>query len=160
MTTDIPDAVRSDDIDDATVALTVLVDAEPERAFAAFVDPTHLAAWFWPERLNTRYETDAVTGGRYTILSETGDMAVSGTYLEVTPPRRLVMTWTWDGETTSTEVLVEIREAGDGSEVRVTHGGNPSVEGRAMHRQGWTDCLERLAAHLRSGDTPPTTAVE
>lgn len=160
MTTDSGTFVRADDVDDATVALSVHVDAVPGRVFAAFTDPAQLVAWFWPERLATRYETDVRDGGTFTILSETGGMGVRGTYLEVTPPRRLVLTWLWDGERTASEVLVEISEAGAGSEVVLTHGGNPTVEARDLHRQGWIDCLGRLADHFGAGRVAPTAPVE
>ncbi len=80
-----------------------------------------------------------------------GDRWVGGEYTEVTPPERLVFTWSWEGDYTAdspeTLVTVEFRNLGDMTEVALTHERFGSVESRDHHRHGWSsslDCLEQV----------------
>ncbi|HET6212927.1 MAG TPA: SRPBCC domain-containing protein, partial [Micromonosporaceae bacterium] len=82
------------------------------------------------------------------------DMAVSGEYLEVDAPRRLVFTWQWAGEDERTTVTVEIGAAGAGSELVLVHDRFASQAACDEHAQGWNDCLDRLPTWLSA----PTVA--
>ena len=79
-----------------------------------------------------------------------GDRWVGGEYSEVTPPERLVFTWSWEGDDTAdspeTLVTIEFRDLGDMTEVVLTHERFLSVESRDQHQHGWTStfvCLEQ-----------------
>ena len=106
---------------DRSVELSVHLDAAPEQVWAAVTDERALAEWFWPPRLRPRITADPRPGGRYRISAGAMDMAVSGRYLEVTPPRRLVLSWRWDGD--DRESLVTITVSGDasGTDLDVRH---------------------------------------
>ncbi|HEY7605879.1 MAG TPA: SRPBCC domain-containing protein, partial [Actinomycetes bacterium] len=111
-------------------------------------DPAALAAWFWPMRLAPTAEVDPEAGGRYRIASPPAGMAVSGRFVELEAPRRLVCTWGWEGEDTQTLVTVELAPAGDGTRLDLVHEGFTGERARDDHVQGWTHCLDRLPGWL------------
>jgi uncharacterized protein YndB with AHSA1/START domain len=80
--------------------------------------------------------------------------AGSGVYVEVTPGRRLVFTWTWEGHQGhggSQLVEVEFDEQGDGTTtVVVTNRGLPDKESEESHRHGWEGSLANLDRLLSS----------
>lgn len=123
-------------MDDLTLQLSRTVDAPRERVFGDWTRPEK---WFWPTRINPSYAVDLRPGGRFRISSDV--VTVSGEYVEVTAPERLVFTWHWEGEPLETLVTVDFVGA---TELRVTHEGHETTEQRDNHEQGWTDCLDRL----------------
>ena len=130
-----------------TTELTVrrTLSAPAERVWRALTEPKALAAWFWPERFGTTTEIDLRPGGRYRITG--GGMTVTGEYVEVDPVTRLVYTWRWDGEVHDSLVTVTLSEIGDGTDLLVVHERLPEAE-VDNHAKGWSDCLDRLPAHL------------
>ena len=82
-------------------------------------------------------------------LSEDED-TVTGEYLEVSPPERLVYTWMWEGEaeimsgSEGTTVIVEFLGEGDTTQVTVTQDGFADDRIAGLHREGWTGCLDNL----------------
>ena len=115
-----------------------------ERVWHAFTDPTALASWLWPERFATTAEVDLRVGGRYRIEGPGAGMAVSGEYVAVEPPRRLVFTWRWEGEPEETLVTVELTPTGATTELVLVHERFADDARRDEHAQGWSDCLDRL----------------
>ena len=99
-------------------------------------------------------EVDARPGGSYRLAMRDPDggetHTLVGEYREVTPPERLVYTWTWESNvgamsgSENTLVEVDFREDGDSTEVVVTHSGFATPELRDMHAQGWNGCLDNL----------------
>jgi uncharacterized protein YndB with AHSA1/START domain len=82
-------------------------------------------------------------------------MAVSGEYVTVEPPHKLVFIWTWegeDGEDTETQVTVELSPTDDGTELSLRHerfgDSEAGREQRDQHAQGWHDCFDRLPGRL------------
>jgi uncharacterized protein YndB with AHSA1/START domain len=123
-----------------------------DRVWRAMTDPAALAAWFWPQRFNPSAEVDLRVGGRYRIDGPAVGMAVSGEYVAVEPPHRLVFTWTWDGEDAETLVTVELAATAEGTELSLRHerfgAGEAGEAARDSHAQGWHDCLDRLPGWL------------
>lgn len=69
------------------------IEATPAQVFPYFVDPGKLLAW-----KAVSAEAEARPGGRFRMdVTGRGDVAV-GSYLEVSPPHRVVFTWSWEGE--------------------------------------------------------------
>ena len=129
------------DVETEVLQHEIRIDARPETVFQYFTDPTRMIEW------KGRSATlDPRPGGAYRV--EINDVAtVSGEYLEVEPPSRVVFTWGWEGnpvEPGSTTVEVELVPDGQGTLVRLTHRGLPPGE-RDAHRTGWTHYLGRLA---------------
>lgn len=130
-------------------------DLAPERVFAAFTDPALLQRWFSPG-VDVRMEVlahDLRVGGRYRFRYTEQDGTVSvvaGAFCEITAPRRLVFTWSWEEPDPhagiETLVTVEIADGAPGTEVTVTHERFPDEESRARHQQGWRTTLARMPA--------------
>jgi uncharacterized protein YndB with AHSA1/START domain len=130
--------------------------APRERVFDAWTNPDVLRRWWaaQPNMDTPTAETDVRPGGRYKLAmrdTETGEVhTLVGEYREVTPPERLVYTWTWESNvgamSGSEDTLVEVDfvEAGDATEVTVTHSGFASADIRDLHAHGWNGCLDNL----------------
>ena len=143
--TEAPPAVRA----------TRTIKASRQRVFRAWTDPELLMRWFVEadHEMQVR-ELDLRPGGRYVLEGKIQDKpwAIRGIYKEVTPPSRLVYTWSWNndaklGEPTGDDslVTVDFRERGPGeTEVVVTHEKLATEKARAEHQAGWIGCLERL----------------
>jgi uncharacterized protein YndB with AHSA1/START domain len=129
-----------------TMSRTVAVPAE--RVWRALTDPAALAAWFWPRRFDPTAEVDLRVGGRYRIDGPAVGMAVSGEYVTVEPPHKLVFTWRWDGEAEETLVTIELTPVAAGTELALRHERFGDDASRDNHSQGWHDCLDRLPDYL------------
>ncbi len=130
--------------DDTTAVVTATVARAPVEIWRDLTEAERLARWYWPARLESTYAVNPVVGGTWRVRSDVIDLGSTATFLEVVPSERLVASWQWDGEHSSSEVSVVLAGADGGTIVTVTHGANPSTDARDLHRQGWTDCLTRL----------------
>jgi uncharacterized protein YndB with AHSA1/START domain len=83
----------------------------------------------------------------------------AGEYIGVTPPRRVVFTWGWEGDPEvppgSTTVEIDLQADGDGTTLRLRHSGLPTSEQMASHRAGWDLFGSRLAAIVAGRDPGP-----
>ncbi|HEY7175786.1 MAG TPA: SRPBCC family protein [Micromonosporaceae bacterium] len=131
-----------------TVHITRTLSAPVDRVWTAFADADALASWFWPPRLAPKVAADVRVGGEFRIDATAGGFAASGTYQEVVPPTRLVMTWRWDGEDVDSLVTIELTARGDVTDLDLRHERLPSEQSRDEHAQGWNDCLDRLPGWL------------
>ena len=126
------------------------VAADPARVHAAWTDPAELARWWWPQLPGTTYDVDAREGGDYRIRADQVGFGVHGRFVAVEPPDRLELTWTWeDGDVDGPPERVEVSFAAHDGGTRVVvrhHLATP--EAGEDYRQGWTDCLVRLADHV------------
>ena len=138
-----------------------------ERTFAAPAQAV-FDAWTSVEALRRWYppgadwdtpvaEVDLRVGGRLRLVlrSPTGEeFGGGGEYREITPPTRLVFTWTWDrpdaGDGTQL-VEVDFSEQPDGTtKVVMINRGLLDDATRESHREGWEgsfDNLDRVLAH-------------
>jgi uncharacterized protein YndB with AHSA1/START domain len=131
--------------------ITRILSAPPERVWHAFTDPADLTAWFWPH-LAATVVTDPQVGGRFRIDATRGpqaDFGITGEYVAVEPPHRLVFTWRWHGEAEETMVTIELAGTDDGkTTMRLVHERFADPSDRDAHAQGWHDCLDRLPTVL------------
>ena len=136
-----------------SLTLVRRIRATPARVYDAWTRPEQLLRWFGPDAGPVvSAETDVRPGGRFRIVFRTLDGEqhdCRGTYREVEAERRLVFTWQWvtfpDRESL---VTVELRPAGDGTEVTLTHDRFFDEAVRDAHRQGWGGALDKLQALL------------
>jgi uncharacterized protein YndB with AHSA1/START domain len=138
-----------------TLRLEKILAAPPERAFAACVDPDVLAEWWGPAGFTIpSVRLEARAGGRYRITMQPpeGDaFHLRGEFREVEAPRRLSYTFVWEEpDPDDQETVVTLRFEPDGPGTRVTLDQGPfKTEARyELHRQGWTETLERLERAL------------
>ena len=127
------------------------IAASPETVFGYFTDPAKMVQW-----MGTEATLDPRPGGACRI-NPAGHAVMSGEYVEVDPPRRIVFTWGWETELLqtppqSTIVEVSLTAQGDDTVVRLTHRRLHS-DAVAFHRAGWEHYLPRLAA-AAAGDEP------
>ena len=138
---------------ETTLRIERLIDAPIETVFRAWTTRDALEAWYRdrPEDVVRVVELDVRDGGRYRIEFGPEGQAPyveTGTYVEVDPPRRLVMTETLDGpdgtQWSDTTVTVAL-EAQDGkTHVLLVHENFPSTERRNDAAGGWPGFLDRI----------------
>jgi uncharacterized protein YndB with AHSA1/START domain len=114
----------------------------PERVWRALTDPAELGVWLMP--------TDfvALAGYRFTFDARPDLGIIDGEVLEVEPPRMLRCRWS--GIFGQTVVTFTLAPDGDGTRLRVTHGGwdGPGLDHRGGFDGGWLDKLTKDLAAL------------
>lgn len=125
-----------------------VLPAGQAQLFQAFSDAAVMARWWWP---GCTAEIDCRPGGTFRLSAPApggGHWVVSGGYVEVEPPRRLVYTFDWEyGNDSIPSGLVFIdleREGPAATAVTVMHSGFDEAAVRDEHEQGWLNCLDRL----------------
>lgn len=136
-----------------TLEVSLHIAARPETVFPYFTDPTRYVQW-----MGTEADLDAVPGGAYHVRMRAG-LEVSGEFLEVDPPRRIIFTWGWVQDPAvppgSTRVVVTFEPEGLGTRVVLQHHGLPDDAQRQHHSDGWEVYLARLELRLAGGDPGP-----
>lgn len=144
-----------------------LVDAPPDRVYAALVDPDALVAWLPPEGMSARFEHfDARPGGSYRLVLTYAEGAggagkttadsdvVEARFVELVPGARVVqdvdfvaddprhagtMTMTW-----------ELTPVGQGTRVDIRADNVPPGISADDHAVGLASSLANLADHLEA----------
>lgn len=128
---------------DGVIERELRIAARPETVFAFWTDPAKMAQWMGRDvRLDPR------PGGAFRVDYNGSDIA-SGTFLEVEPPVRLVLTWGWEapGDPTppgASTVEVTLVADGDGTILWLRHSGL-DLEAVTGHAEGWDQFLPGLA---------------
>lgn len=133
---------------DREVVVTRTFDAPPHIVFAAWSDPALFRRWWVPQSLGMTLhscEMDVRTGGRYHLGFGDG-MDFFGTYLEVTPPSRIVWTNDEGGDdgSVTTVTLTEV----DGKTLLVLTERYPSKAALDADGGGATDAMHETFAQL------------
>ena len=127
-----------------SVTIERIIPASRERVWKALTSE-ELAGWFWPPRFGTTAQLDVRIGGAYRIDARGAGMAVSGVFVAVEEPERLVQTWRWDGEDAETLVTFTLAETSEGTTaLTIVHENFADEQSCTLHTQGWNDCLDRL----------------
>jgi len=135
---------------DEWVRVRRVIRAPREAVFAAWTDPASMRLWLAPYSLTVgEVKADLRVGGSYSLVMRRDgeDLPHTGVYREITPPERLVFTWSSFGtQHRETLVTIELSEHRDGTELVLTHERLPSAEAAKRHEAGWTSIFEKLAA--------------
>lgn len=141
--------------------LNCSLDAPGDRIFSMLTEPVELAKWWGPRGFTTpEIELDLRVGGAFRFSMKPPDGALfhlSGEFLEIRRPSRLVYTFAWeeptpdDRDTVVTLSLEALGDATDATEVSLSQGLFATEERLALHRSGWTDGFERLREVVESG---------
>jgi len=134
-----------------------VLDAPIERVFAAFTEPTELARWWGPRGFTTpEIDLELRVGGSYRFTMQPPEGApfhLSGDFVGLERPSSLTFTFCWDEpdpDDRETVVALSLRSADGATIVSLSHG-EFATEGRLeLHRSGWTESFEKLAAVLRA----------
>ena len=143
----------------APLAITLrrTIPARRGEVFRAWTDPAELKRWWArPGFTVVDAQVDLRIGGGFRIDTRpaVGNVfSVFGSYREVRPPERLVYTWAWQGtrmDGIETLVTVDFREAGQDTEVLLTHEGFDTQGDHTAHRDAWIGCFDRLSQAISS----------
>jgi uncharacterized protein YndB with AHSA1/START domain len=125
----------------------IRIEAPAALVFDMLTDPDLLTEWMAREAA-----VDCRRGGEFRWVYENGDV-VLGRFVEIDPPRRLVLAYGWELPTSraippgSTRVEITLVETEGATELRLVHLGLPTAEVES-HRGGWVYFLDRLAAGI------------
>jgi uncharacterized protein YndB with AHSA1/START domain len=133
------------------ITASVHIDAPPERVYEYFTRPEAIISWMGEYAL-----LEAEPGGQF-VLDIKG-APVRGRFLELDPPRRLLISWGYagSGHLPPGASTVEVRLTADrgGTRVELQHRDLPPDE-RPGHASGWTHYLARLEIAAPGGDPGP-----
>jgi uncharacterized protein YndB with AHSA1/START domain len=129
-------------------ATSVEIEAPPEVVFRHLVTPEGMTAW-----MGEHAELEARPGGAFAV--DVGGYLFRGEFLEVDPPRRVVVSWGLAGNADlpagSSRVEFELERRTGGTLLRLRHTGLPEPMA-ATHRRGWTHYLSRLVRAATGAD--------
>ena len=130
--------------------------APRERVFAAWTERELVARWFGPETVKCEvHKWDARPGGVYSLTMHHADgeeTPLSGVFQEISPPERLVYSWTWGGSGgmagRETLLTLEFEDAGDETVLHLSHSLLPDKDWAEKHSMGWGSSFNSLDAAL------------
>jgi uncharacterized protein YndB with AHSA1/START domain len=130
---------------------SIHVAADPDQVFEYFTRPDAIVRWMGDYAV-----LDPQPGGEFTL--DINGVPVRGRYLELEPPRRLVISWGHAGSEQlppgASTVEVTLTREGGGTTVSVVHRGLPELEAR-QHAMGWPHFLGRLSLAGTGADPGP-----
>ena len=135
-----------------SLTLTREFSVDPETLFSYLTEPSHLVHWFAPtDDLTTEvHDLDLSVGGTYRVSmldpANEQSFTVSGKYIEIDRPKRLVFSWHWESKDSDevSRVTFEIHPTTSGSRLELCHDQFDGQESADKHNQGWNGCLDRL----------------
>ncbi len=140
--------------DPQVLTITRILVANRQAVFDAWTSVDSVQHWMCPEAASVPLaEMDVRVGGSFRVemLIEGERLVHTGVYREISPPERLVFTWTSQyTQHRDTLVTVELRALGDTTELRLTQALLPDEMAVHRHTRGWTRIMEHLASHIQA----------
>jgi uncharacterized protein YndB with AHSA1/START domain len=134
-----------------TLRLREVIPAPRESVWKGLTDPELLSRWWGPHGFTSpSIEQDLRVGGRYRIAMQPPEgepFHLSGEFRELDPPARLAYTFVWEPpnpDDQETVAALSLTDRGDSTELALEQGPFATEERRALHRDGWTESLEKL----------------
>jgi uncharacterized protein YndB with AHSA1/START domain len=135
-------------VDADPINASVVIDAEPDEIFEYFLRADAIVEW-----MGERASLDPRPGGEFSV--DVQGTAVRGRYIEIEPPRRLLISWGFEGSRSlppgASTVEVRLTAEDGGTRVEIVHRGLPAPEA-VEHGTGWRyylNCLDRIFANER-----------
>ena len=158
--------------DQNTIMGEIFIAAPPARVFEAITDPTQMQQWWGQQGIHRilEWKADVRPGGKWSTTGKHADgtpFTIKGEYLEVEPPRLLVLTWLpswlgplktvlrWELEPRTVHGLHPTgpRKAGTGTLLKMRHEGFAGSSHVAGHGEGWKRVLGWLQGFMERGET-------
>jgi uncharacterized protein YndB with AHSA1/START domain len=137
------------------------IAARPAIVFEAITTAEGVATWWGPDDLPVLgAEMDPRVGGAYRVRFRTLDgreHEACGEFLEVVPPRRVVMSWRFtlggepDEEGRTSRIQFELAPTAEGTELTFTQAGLATENSERSHAGGWSGAFDKLVR--RAGRT-------
>lgn len=141
-----------------SLSLVRQIRARPQVVFDAVTTPSGIARWWGPDAGPVLVaETDPRVGGRYRVRFRKLDRSeheISGEFLEIVRPERLVMSWRWkDRAADAGESRVEftLKAVPEGTDLTFVHSQLQDDETCRNHEAGWMGALDKLKANFAAG---------
>ena len=119
---------------------SITIDAPPDVVFAHLVDPLRMVRW-----MGQWADLNPVPGGGFAV--DVNGVPFRGNYLEVDPPRRVVVSWGMAGSDDlppgTSRVEFTLKPKAKGTLLELLHTGLPESRART-HGAGWAHYLARL----------------
>ena len=124
--------------------------AGAEQIFDLWTKPDLMVRWMspYPGAVDCKASCDLRPGGAFSLVmsSKESSREVSGTYVQVDRPRKLVFTWIGPlTNNVNTLVTVELNPDGDETDLVLTHERLPTPAMHEGHTRGWGIILDHLA---------------
>lgn len=123
------------------------------RLYECFADAALLAKWWGPRGFtipSIEFTPSAGAGYRIEMQPQGGEaFELRGTFRTVEAPSRLAFSFEWvppDPDDQETLAELSFEEVDDSTELRLRQGPFKTESRRALHRDGWGESLDRLAA--------------
>lgn len=150
------DVASAHDSQGASLVLNRTLDAPRDLIFEVWSHPKHIVNWWGPNDFKLPFcEMDFRIGGAYRFCMrspEGEDHWVAGVYREIDEPRKIAFTWiredTAGRALCDTLVTIELEDLGGRTKFTLTQSGFDSVSYRDEHIDGWSQCLDRMAAYV------------
>ncbi len=139
--------------DDATgpiVQIRRRVRAGAEQIFDLWTKPDLMVRWMspFPGTVDCKARCDLRPGGAFSLVMSSAEAIreVSGTYVQIDRPRKLVFTWTGPlTNNVNTLVTLELIPRGDETDLVLTHERLPTPAIHEGHTRGWGHIFDHLA---------------
>jgi uncharacterized protein YndB with AHSA1/START domain len=122
--------------------------APVEEVFRHLTDPAAMVRW-----MGQHATLQPVPGGAFEV--DINGVPVRGRYLEVEPPRRVVISWGVTGNAElppgATQVEFTLTSTAAGTRLRLVHSGLPPQQA-SIHATGWQHFLDRLTRAASGSD--------
>jgi uncharacterized protein YndB with AHSA1/START domain len=145
------------------------IKARPQIVFDAMTSAEGIVHWWGPDAGPVLLAAmDPRVGGRYRVRFRTlrgTEHECSGVFLDIDPPRRVVMSWRWKGgveDPGESRIEFTLRPLPDGTELSFTHSQLHDEATARDHEHGWAGALGKLDSYLsgvtrKSPASRPTT---
>jgi uncharacterized protein YndB with AHSA1/START domain len=133
-----------------SLTLVRRLKARPSIVFDALVTAEGMASWYGPDDGPVLLaESDPRVGGSFRVrfrMRDGSEHEAFGSYLELVPAERVVVSWGWrDGEDPGgSRIEMRLRAIAEGTELTFTHSLLANEETRRTHLDGWNGALDNL----------------
>jgi uncharacterized protein YndB with AHSA1/START domain len=165
--------VSAEQTTENSIAIIRVFDTPPNIVFKSWTDPECVKQWFSPKSFTTPYcSIDLRVGGECLLCmrsAEGKDYWSKGVFREIIEPKLIIRTDTFSDEKGNIvspkqygmnnwpdETIVQVNFADYAGRTKLTIQHYPIEPGeeRDMCRQGWNECLDKLADYLAEEEEP------